>query len=115
MTPFRDLAVLFEKLERTSSSSAMTSMLARFLPTLSPEEVRMTAYFLAGRIGPSFSAPEIGIGQVSAARAVAESSGQGIENVRKLIRRDRRRGYSSRNSDYPTKLRIDDWAGVSRA
>ncbi len=85
MTPFRDLAVLFEKLESTSSSSAMTSMLARFLPALSPEEVRMTAYFLAGRIGPSFSAPEIGIGQVSAARAVAESSGQGIANVRKLI------------------------------
>jgi hypothetical protein len=68
-TPFRKLAALFDKLERTSSSNAMITALARFLPALSPEEVKMTAYPLAGRIGSSFSAPEIGFGQVFAVRA----------------------------------------------
>jgi len=65
----------------------MIFALARFLRTLSPDEVRMTAYLLAGRIGPSFSTPEIGIGQISAARVLAEVSGQTIENVRRLIAR----------------------------
>jgi hypothetical protein len=53
-TLFRNLAALFDKLESTSSSKAMIAALARFLPTLSPEEVQMTAYLLAGRIGPTF-------------------------------------------------------------
>jgi len=84
-TLFRNLAALFDKLESTSSSKAMIAALARFLPTLSPEEVQMTAYLLAGRIGPSFSAPEIGIGQIFAVRAVAEASKQTIEHVKKLV------------------------------
>jgi hypothetical protein len=65
----------------------MITALARFLPTLSPDEVRMTAYLLAGRIGPSFSTPEIGIGQITAAHAVAEASEQTIERVKRLIAR----------------------------
>lgn len=65
----------------------MIAALAGFLPTLSAEEVRMTAYLLAGRIGPSFSAPEIGIGQIFAMRAVAEASRKPIEHVKKLVAR----------------------------
>ena len=77
--------MLFNKPENTSSSNAMIAALARFLPTLSPEEVKMTAYLLAGRIGPSFSAPEIGIGQMFAVRAVAEAGGRTSERVKKLV------------------------------
>lgn len=82
---FKSLAALFDKLERTSSSSAMIAALARFLPTLSAEDVRRTAYLLTGRIGPSFSAPEIGIGQAFAVRAVAEGCGQTSERVKRLV------------------------------
>lgn len=65
----------------------MIAALARLLPTLSPDEVRMTAYLLGGRIGPSFSTPEIGIGQLFAVRALAEAAGLTIEHVKKLVAR----------------------------
>jgi hypothetical protein len=65
----------------------MIAALARSLATLSPNQVRMTAYLLAGRIGPSFSTPEIGIGQIFAIRALAEASGHTIEQIKKLVAR----------------------------
>lgn len=71
-TPFKDLATLFAHLERTSSSTAMIDSLARFLPKLSPEDVRITAYLLSGKVGPSFSAPEFGMAEKLVTRAVAE-------------------------------------------
>jgi 1-acyl-sn-glycerol-3-phosphate acyltransferase len=43
----------------------------------------MTAYLLAGRIGPSFSAPEIGIGQIFAAvRGIAPRLRQWVSRSR---------------------------------
>jgi DNA ligase 1 len=84
-TPFKELAAVFEKLERTSSSAAMVGILARFLPILSPEEVKMTAYLLSGKVGPSFSTPEFGIAQVLAARAVAEACGVSSAKVRNML------------------------------
>ena len=65
----------------------MIDALALFLPTLSPEEVRITAYLLAGRIGPSFCAPEIGIGQTFAIRALAEAGGRTSEHIKTLVER----------------------------
>ncbi|MGZ3499436.1 MAG: ATP-dependent DNA ligase [Vulcanimicrobiaceae bacterium] len=70
---FKDLARVFEKLEQTSSSTAMIDILARFLPKLSPQEARITAYLLSGRVGPSFSAPEFGMAEKMIARAVAQA------------------------------------------
>jgi DNA ligase 1 len=86
-TPFKQLAILFDKLEHTSSSTSMVTMLAHALPQLSAAEMRMTAYLLSGKVGPSFSTPELGIAEALAARAIAEASAQPMERVTRLISR----------------------------
>lgn len=70
---FKDLARLFERLEQTTSSTAMIAMLARFLPKLSPTEARITAYLLTGSVGPSFSAPEFGMAGAMIARTISQA------------------------------------------
>jgi DNA ligase-1 len=120
-TSFRNLAALFDELESMSSSNAMINALARFLPTLSPQEVRMTAYLLAGRIGPSFRAPEIGIGQTLAIRALAEAGGQTREHIKKLVARSGDVGSVAetliiRRADRLTITKVfDDLAAIAHA
>jgi DNA ligase-1 len=72
-TPFKDLARVFERLEQTSSNTMMIETLARFLPKLSPQEARMTAYLLSGKVGPSFSAPEFGMAEKMIVRAITQA------------------------------------------
>jgi hypothetical protein len=52
-TPFATLAEAFEKLEATTSALKMIDILADLLARLSPEEARMAAYLLRGRVAPS--------------------------------------------------------------
>jgi DNA ligase-1 len=83
-TPFKTLAATFKRLERTSSSTTMIDILARTLRALSAQNVKMTAYLLSGKVGPSFSAPEFGIAQVLAERAVADACASSLAKIRKL-------------------------------
>lgn len=64
---------MFQKLEQTSSSTAMIEILGAFLRKLSPSEARTTAYLLSGRVGPSFSAPEFGMAEKTIALAIAQA------------------------------------------
>lgn len=59
----------------------MIGILARFLPRLSPQEVRETAYLLSGKVGPSFSAPEFGMADKLIARAMAQAFGVPVERI----------------------------------
>ncbi|MGA2393001.1 MAG: ATP-dependent DNA ligase [Candidatus Lustribacter sp.] len=81
MSAFKELALVFERLGATSSSTAMIGILARFLPRLSPQEVRETAYLLSGKVGPSFSAPEFGMADKLIARAMAQAFGVPVERI----------------------------------
>lgn len=81
---FRDLALVFEKLEHTSSSTTMIEILARVLPTLAPHEARIAAYLLSGNVGPSYSAPEFGIADKLAARAVAQAYDVSLARVDRM-------------------------------
>lgn len=69
-TQFLKLAEVLEKLEGTSSSLALIDLLAGFLPTLSPDEVKITAYLLRGEIAPAYSAREFGVAQKMVLRAL---------------------------------------------
>ncbi len=44
MTPFREFAEVFQKLEQTSSNTALITILANFLSRLSPDEAKAVAY-----------------------------------------------------------------------
>lgn len=81
MSAFKDLALVFDRLEATSSSTAMIGILAQFLPRLSPQEVRQTAYLLSGKVGPSFSAPEFGMADKLIARAMAQAFCVPVERI----------------------------------
>lgn len=50
----------------------MIEILARFLRRLSPQEARMTAYLLSGKVGSSFLAPEFGMAETMIVRAIAQ-------------------------------------------
>jgi hypothetical protein len=61
MHTFRELAEVFQKLERTASSLSIISMLSPFLAKLSPEETKAVAYLLRGEIAAPFAAREFGM------------------------------------------------------
>jgi len=46
MSAFRELAEVFQKLEHTSSKSALVAILAAFLSRLNPDEAKIVAYLL---------------------------------------------------------------------
>ncbi len=80
-TPFKDVAVIFGRLENTSSATAMTGILARFLPRLAPGEVRITAWLVSGQAGPKPSAPQFGLAQKFAERAIAQACGTSAKRI----------------------------------
>ena len=73
MILFRELAEAFKRLEHTSSSSALVTILAEFLSRLSPDEVKSVAYLVRGEVAAPFEAQEIGIAERMAVRAVADA------------------------------------------
>ncbi len=73
MTPFRDLAEVFQRLERTSSNAALVSILAAFLSKLTPDEARAVAYLVRGEVAAPFAGQEIGMADRMVMRAVAEA------------------------------------------
>lgn len=81
---FKELAAVFEKLEQTSSSISMITILADFLLKLSPEEARVVAYLLSGRVGPNFSKPEFGMADTLVVRALASASGAPLVRIQRL-------------------------------
>ena len=85
MVLFRDLVEVFQKLERTSSTSALVGILAEFLRRLKPDEAKALAYLLRGEVAAPFEAKEIGIAERMAARAVADVYAVSARRVEKLL------------------------------
>lgn len=70
---FRELALTFDKLETTASTTSTIRTLASFLEQLSPEEARATAYLLQGRVAPPFQPIEFGMAERMVVRSVAQA------------------------------------------
>jgi DNA ligase-1 len=85
MTPFRDLAEVFQRLERTSSNAALVSILAAFLSKLTPDEARAVAYLVRGEVAAPFAAREIGMAERMVMRAVAEAYAVPERRVERLL------------------------------
>ncbi|HLJ91626.1 MAG TPA: ATP-dependent DNA ligase [Gemmataceae bacterium] len=86
-TPFAALAETFAKLEATSSSLKMIDILAGFFTRLSPEEARMAAYLLRGRVAPEFLPVELGIADKLVIRALTQSTGVPIAKIKQSFRK----------------------------
>ncbi len=85
MHAFRQLADVFQKLERTSSSSMLVTLLAEFLSRLNPNEARAVAYLLRGELAPPFASLEIGMAERMVVRAVADAYAVPQQRVERLL------------------------------
>lgn len=73
MRAFRELAKVFQKLEHTSSNSALVAILAAFLSRLNPDEAKAVAYLLRGEVAAPFEAREVGMAERMVMRAVTDA------------------------------------------
>jgi DNA ligase 1 len=63
----------------------MIATMAKLLRALSPDESRMTAYLLSGRVGPSFSAPEFGLAQKLVEQAIAQACEAPVARIARMV------------------------------
>jgi DNA ligase-1 len=84
-TKFSELADVFLKLEEVSSSLKMIDILADFFKKISPEEAKITAYLLGGKIAPNYLNKEFGLAQKLVIRAIALACNLSIEEVQKQL------------------------------
>ncbi len=85
MRAFRELAEVFQKLERTSSNSALVAILAAFLSRLNPDEAKAVAYLLSGEVAAPFESREIGMAERMVVRAMADAYAVSEQRVDRLL------------------------------
>lgn len=81
MARFKELAELFEELEKITSHKEIVRKLAGFFEGLKGDEVRDSAYLFLGSIGPAFENTTLGIKDRLAIRAIAGAYGVPEEEV----------------------------------
>jgi DNA ligase-1 len=84
-TKFKNLAELFFELEKVSSSLKMIDILSDFFKKISPEEAKMTAYLLGGKIAPDYMGGEFGLAEKLIIRAIAKAVNKTNEEVLKIF------------------------------
>ncbi len=78
---FSVLVSFFEKIEATSSRLAMTDLLVALFKRTPLEVIDKLVYLTRGTLGPDYAAPELGVAEKLALRAVALALGLGVKEV----------------------------------
>ena len=86
MKKFKILAELFEKIEKTSSNLKMIDILADFLKKVSPEEAKVTAYLLQGKIGPDYEGLELGLAEKLVIKSLSLGLGEDIKKIEAIYK-----------------------------
>ena len=73
---FGELGKYLEELEGVSSRLEMTRMLAKLFSEVSPNEGRLVAYLVQGRLGPAYANPNFGVADKMMVRALGEGAGE---------------------------------------
>lgn len=84
---FSTLAGAFEALEGTASRVAMYGIVGELLAEAKDDEIRELAYLLEARLAPAFEGVETGVGERTAAAAIAAASGEELSAVDALSKR----------------------------
>lgn len=82
MARFKELAELFEELEKVTSHKEIVRKIAEFFRGLKGDEVKDSAYLFLGSIGPAFENITLGIKDRLAVRAIAGAYGVYEEEVK---------------------------------
>jgi DNA ligase-1 len=83
---FATLTSCFRRLEVTSSQNEMIALLARLLAGTPPDEIETVCYFTLGEIGPEYSGVALGVGDRTAAAAIALAAGTDLASVETAAR-----------------------------
>ncbi|MGB9636133.1 MAG: ATP-dependent DNA ligase [Thermoplasmata archaeon] len=83
---FLELAGYFERIEKTTKRTEITSTLGELFKTLAPEEIHHVCYLLQGKIYPDFIGVELGIAEALILRALALASGLKQERVNQIMK-----------------------------
>ncbi len=80
-TKFEKLAAVFEQLEAVSSNLKMIDILSDFLSEITPEEARITAYLLRGKVAPDYEGLKLGLAEKLVMRALTQAWGISLKEV----------------------------------
>ncbi len=80
---FSKFAELCKKLESLSSNISMRNELARFFKDVPSSSVKISSYFLLGNIGPKYGDIDLGLGNKTGIRIVAQAFGRDEKDVKK--------------------------------
>ncbi|NJD75983.1 MAG: ATP-dependent DNA ligase [Candidatus Methanoperedens sp.] len=86
MTSFEELAKVCTKIENTSSSLEITSVVAGFFKEVDDEELDIVTRFIMGRVFPVWSEKELGIGPNLLYSAIARASCLPIKRIKEFVR-----------------------------
>ncbi|MFH1638001.1 MAG: ATP-dependent DNA ligase, partial [Candidatus Woesearchaeota archaeon] len=85
---YEDLAKIYEKLESTSKGLEKTSIIADFLKKCLESELKEVIYLLQGRVFPAWDERKIGMSSKLMERVIAKSSGNSVDTVVRLLRKE---------------------------
>jgi len=84
---FSRLVEFYERIEATSSRLAMTDLLVALFKRTPAEVIDKLVYLTRGTLGPDYEAPELGVAEKLAMRAVALALGVGARDVEAAYKR----------------------------
>ena len=87
MARFKELAELFEELEKITSHKEIVRKISEFFRGFKGNEVKDSAYLFLGSIGPAFESTTLGIKDNLAVRSIAGAYGVPEEEVKKKYAR----------------------------
>ena len=87
MMLFRELALAYEELERTSSGNELRRILAGLFKKVSKSEIDKVAYLTLGRIASDYADINLGMAEKMVLRAVAEAAGTEQSEVTRLYKK----------------------------
>lgn len=70
-----------QQLEETSSRTEMTKILAKLFGESTPADARLIAYLSAGQLGPGFDAPDFGVAEKQAIKAISRLTDKSVESL----------------------------------
>ncbi|CAH8868521.1 unnamed protein product [Trichobilharzia szidati] len=88
--PYLSLSRTFECIEATSGRIKMTEILSNFFRSvglLSPFDLTSCIYLCLNRLGPAYEGMELGIGETVLLKALAATTGVGIEHIRSSLKK----------------------------
>ncbi|MCL5411191.1 MAG: ATP-dependent DNA ligase [Patescibacteria group bacterium] len=81
-----ELAKTFESIEATRSRRQMSTLLADLFRRADPREVKIIPYLIQGRLGPPYSAPDMGIDERRLTEGIARVTNRSLEETWSLYK-----------------------------